>query len=438
MSETVAITTLGCRSNQYDSEAIEEVVRGAGYVVVDFPGPADAYIINTCTVTGRTDYQSRQVVRRARKESPGAVIIVTGCYAQVSPDEVSGIDGVDYVLGNPEKDRVIQYLKRGRPGKVETIVGDWADGAPLTLRATTSYNRTRVNLKVQDGCDRRCSFCIIPMARGRSKSVDVETVLNEIEGFVERGFKEMVLTGIHLGGYGRDLQRGGASATDLTGLLKEIDGRGFDARFRISSVDPDEVTAEMIDLLAASKTICSHLHLPLQSGDDTILRSMARPYKRALFASLVEKLAKEVPGVAVGADIIAGFPGETDECFESTFDFIKDLPIAYLHVFPYSKREGTKAAAMDGHLPGDIIKDRCRRLRELDRSKRLAFYRGFDGTEAEVLVEGSPDRATGLMKGRTANYIPVLLEEGGTEGAIIDVILGGPTAEQMTGVRVTA
>ena len=430
MKERVAITTLGCRSNQYDSEAMEEMVREAGYGTVDFPGPADAYIINTCTVTGRTDYQSRQTVRRARRESPEAVIIVTGCYAQVSPGEVSHIDGVDYVLGNPEKNRVVECLKRGRPGAVETLVGDAADGAPLTLRATTSLNRTRVNLKVQDGCDRRCSYCILPMARGRSKSVPVATVLNEIDGFVGKGFKEMVLTGIHLGGYGKDL-----GGTDLAGLLKEIEGRRYDARFRISSVDPDEVTAEMIEVLASSRAICNHLHLPLQSGDDRILRAMARPYKRALFEALVERLTSTVPRIAIGADVIAGFPGESDDEFESTFDFIKGLPVAYLHVFPYSKREGTKAAAMDGHLTGDVKKERCRRLKGLDIEKRLVFYRRFEGKKGRVLIEGARDRETGLMKGRTSNYIPVLLEGAPSykEGEMAEITLGSATANGMRG-----
>ncbi|MEE9615235.1 MAG: tRNA (N(6)-L-threonylcarbamoyladenosine(37)-C(2))-methylthiotransferase MtaB [Thermodesulfobacteriota bacterium] len=407
----VAITTLGCRSNQYDSSAIEEMIREAEMETVPFSSPADAYIINTCTVTGRTDSQSRQLIRRARKKNPSAVVIVTGCYAQVSPGEVAEIGGVDYIVGNPEKGRVIEYIKKGtRRNGPEEAVGPWEDGPPITLRVKEPRGRTRVNFKVQDGCNRSCTFCIIPRARGRQKSFPVEDCLREIEGFIGKGFKEIVLTGIHLGAYGAEFK----PTLTITDLLKGIEKNRYPCRFRISSLDPDEVTDELVEFMAGAGTVCNHLHLPLQSGDDAILKAMRRPYTRGFFAQRVSKLHETVPGISIGADVIAGFPGEREREFENTFNLLKDLPVSYLHVFPFSKRRGTPAAGMPGQVNGKVIKERCRRLKDLDTLKRDGFYGEFLGKETHVLVESARDGKTGLLKGRSRNYIPVFL--GGDDG----------------------
>ncbi len=408
MANKVSITTLGCRSNQYDSTALGQMLREERFETVPFPGPADAYVINTCTVTAKTDSQSRQQIRRALRANPDAVIIVTGCYAQVYPDEVAGVKGVDYVLGNPEKTRIIEYIRKGRRKEgPEKVVGPFEVGTPLSLRASNGYDRTRVNLKLQDGCNRRCTFCIVPLARGSSKSLPTIEVLKEIEVLVNKGFKEIVFTGIHLGAYGVDL----TPRTSLTHLLKEVEKRSYPCRFRISSIDPDEVTDEVIEVLKGARTVCNHLHLPLQSGDNLILKRMRRPYTREFFTERVERLIKNIPGVSIGADVIAGFPGEGPGEFENTFSLIRDLPVSYLHVFPYSKRRGTPAAEYPDQVKSKTVKMRCNRLKGLDGLKREDFYRSFMGCTSQVLIEGKRDRETGMLKGRTRNYIPVLIED---------------------------
>lgn len=440
----VAITTLGCKANQYDSSAIEEELTRAKIEVTEFPGPADAVIINTCTVTGRTDSQSRQLIRRARRLNPDALVMVTGCYAQVSSTEVASIEGVDYIVGNPEKGRIVETLLSGAgdrstpaqaPPQAVEMVGDHRPGTPFTLRARSASGRTRANLKVQEGCNRACSYCIIPMARGESKSLPADEVLTEIDALVEAGFREVVLTGIHLGAYGSDAP----GAPDLAGLLNMIEERQYPCRFRISSLDPDEVTDALIELLASATTICNHLHLPLQSGDDGIIRMMNRPYTGDVFAEKVRGAAARVPGLSVGADVIAGFPGEGDSEFEATYSLLEGLPVSYLHVFPFSARRGTPAAGYKDRVPSAVIKERCERLRALDARKRKAFYSGLVGGVASVLVESTPDKSTGLVRGRARNYVPVLIEGGaGCEGKLTEVRLTGFDDANMRGAPLKA
>ncbi len=427
---TVAITTLGCKANQYDSSALEDALREAALKIVPFPGPADAYVINTCTVTGRTDYQSRQTIRQARRKNPGALIIVTGCYAQVSPDEVSSLEGVDYVVGNPKKGKIVEYILSGRQQSPLKAIGSWQEGTPWTLRARTSGVRTRANFKIQEGCSRACSYCIIPRARGTSKSLPLSEIERELDTLVENGYKEIVLTGIHLGAWGADL----SPSTDITSVLELIENKGYPCRFRISSLDPDEVTDSLIDLLKDSKRICNHLHLALQSGDDAVLRRMRRPYTAKLFAEKVERLAAEVPEISIGVDVIAGFPKEGEEEFENTYSLLKGLPISYLHIFPFSKRPGTPAAGYDGQLSPKVIKERCERLRLLDEEKRDAFHNNFTGKKATVLVEIGRDRKSGLLKGRARNYIQVFLNgEDNMKREVVKARLTGCIANGMTG-----
>jgi len=402
----VSISTLGCKSNQYDSSALEDALKDASLTVVPFPGPADAYIINTCTVTGKTDIQSRQLIRKVRKENPAALVIVTGCYAQVSPDEVAAIEGVDYVVGNPEKGHIVEFIKSGRQASPVKDLGQWQDGTPWSLRARSSSGRTRANFKIQEGCDRSCSYCIIPKARGLSRSLPMDEVEREIDALVASGYREIILTGIHLGAFGSDFDK----PSDLTAVVELIEKKDYPCRFRISSLDPDEVTERLIDLLKSAKRICNHLHLPLQSGSDAIIRKMHRPYTGALFAEKVEKLAASVPDISIGADIIAGFPGEGEAEFENTFSLVSSLPLSYLHIFPFSIRRGTPAASMPGLVESRVIKDRCEMLRELDLQKRHAFHKSFEGKIECVLVERVRDRKTGLLKGRSRNYIQVFLE----------------------------
>lgn len=429
-AKRVIISTLGCKSNQYDSSALEDILIESGHCIVPLPGPADACIINTCTVTEKTDVQSRQLIRRVRRLNPGAIVIVTGCYAQVSPDEVKEIDGVDYIIGNPEKGRILEYLKKGRRDAPVAAIGRWEDGTPFTLRAKTSGGRTRANFKVQEGCNRACSYCIIPRARGASRSLPPDDIFRELDSLMEAGYKEIILTGIHLGAWGAEL----SPPLGLVDLLKLIDGRKYPCRFRVSSLDPDEVTDGLVDMLK-STSVCNHLHIALQSGDDSIIRKMKRPYTAELFRERVTKAFESVPEVSIGGDVIAGFPGEGQKEFEKTFSLLKDLPLAYLHIFPYSRRRGTAAIDYAGHVPARTIKERCERLRKLDEEKRKAFYKRSIGRNAEALVEIARDRKTGLLKGRTRNYIPVLFE-GGDElkNTVASVRLASYTVNGMQGV----
>ncbi len=427
----VAITTLGCKANRYDSSALEDLLRSTGISVVAPTPDADAYIINTCTVTARTDYHSRQEIRRIRRVNREAIVIVTGCYAQVSPDEIGSIEGVDYIVGNTHKDKIAGLIMKGRAPRTVLMVGQGDAGTPLALRARSSSGRTRANLKVQDGCDKRCAYCIIPKARGASRSLPPASIEAEIEAMIEAGYREIVLTGIHLGAYGADLPNGESLAT----LLRMIEKRGFQCRFRVSSLDPDEVTDEIIDIFADAKSLCNHLHLALQSGADSIIREMRRPYTASQFRSRVERIWRAVPEVSIGVDVIAGFPGEGRGDFEATFDLIKELPISYLHSFPYSKRPGTSAATMDGQIERSEIRQRCERLKRLDGEKRRAFYEASIGRKAAVLIEGGRDKETGGLLGHSGNYIPVALAPGSAQrGEIIEVTLTGYSDKGMTGV----
>jgi threonylcarbamoyladenosine tRNA methylthiotransferase MtaB len=428
-NRTVAIATLGCRTNHYDSSAMEEILREENLTTVSPSARADVYIINTCTVTGRTDRQSRQLIRKLRRQNPSAVVIVTGCYAQVSPTEVARIEGVDYILGNSEKSSITECIKKGRPERPVTIVGKPTGLGP---RAGKERGRTRADLKIQDGCNRRCSFCIIPTARGPSRSLPLAEVLKEVEALIREGFKEIVLTGIHLGAYGLDL----SPAVNITGLIREIERRNYyPVRFRVSSLDPDEITEGLIEILGGASTICPHLHIALQSGDDRVLRAMRRPYSSVDFRRKVERLYSTVKDVAIGVDAISGFPGETEEESERTVSLLEGLPVSYMHVFPYSRRKGTPAAALAEEVAPAVIKRRVEKLLSLDKRKREAFYRGFIGKVKTVLIEAARDKATGLLKGRTENYIPVFIEgKDELKSSVASLHLTGVMEKGMNGV----
>ncbi|MEE9591799.1 MAG: tRNA (N(6)-L-threonylcarbamoyladenosine(37)-C(2))-methylthiotransferase MtaB [Thermodesulfobacteriota bacterium] len=427
----VSITTLGCKSNQYDSFAIEEILEKNNFFIVNSPENADACIINTCTVTGKTDSQSRQLIRKVKRRNPGALVIVTGCYAQVSPQEVAAIDGVDYVLGNPEKERIVEYLTASkRPNNYKGKVDVGAQSNNLGLRTSMAPGRTRAYLKVQDGCDNSCSYCIIPRARGKARSLSLNNVLREIDKLIEKGYKEIVITGIHLGSYGLDLPSG----LDIIKLIRLIEDKRYPCRFRVSSLDPDEVTDEFIDIMTSAKTICKHLHLPLQSGDEGILKKMNRHSNSTLFRERIIRLADSMPSLSIGVDIIVGFPGEGDAEFLNTYNMLKELPISYMHIFPFSKRIGTPAASFEGQIKDAVIKQRCKRLKDVNRDKRMFFYSGFLGNEVHVLIESNINKATGLLQGRTDNYIPVLLDNyGGPTNILHPVILKEITEDGVIG-----
>jgi threonylcarbamoyladenosine tRNA methylthiotransferase MtaB len=411
MTKRVAIATLGCKVNQADSAAIAEAIEGRGFSLVPFDQEADIYIVNTCTVTARTDYQSRQLVRRAARLNPAAAIVATGCYAQVAPESLRGLPGVVLVVGTAEKSRIpemIAGLDLTRPGVV--FVGDLSSARTFARPGAIRFaGHTRAFLKVQEGCDARCRYCIVPLARGPSRSLPLPEALAKLKELGEAGYRETVLTGIHLGAYGRDLE----PPTNLPLLLAAAEQQGGIERLRLSSVEPREVTEDLIALMRRSRIFCRHLHIPLQSGDDEILRRMGRDYDSAFYGALLSAVAAAVPDIALGADVMAGFPGETPAQFAATCEFLRESQLAYLHVFPYSDRPGTEASRMDGKVDAAEKKRRAQILREIGQQKRRAFAERFLGRELSVLIEGR--NAGGYVRGFSGNYIPVVLRHEGLD-----------------------
>ncbi|MDO8444605.1 MAG: tRNA (N(6)-L-threonylcarbamoyladenosine(37)-C(2))-methylthiotransferase MtaB [Deltaproteobacteria bacterium] len=410
--KTVAITTLGCKTNQLDSAVMEESLKNGDFRLTDFSGLADVYIINTCTVTHKSDFQSRQLIRRAKRQNPYAKVVVAGCYAQVSPEEVAGIEGVDYVIGNTGKIDIAAILRRDvPPGRLypEIITTDiFKETEVKGFKVSNFSGQTRAYLKIQEGCHAFCSYCIVPYARGGSRSVNPAEVMDGLNRLIDEGYKEVVLTGIHLGYYGEDLQ----PRTELLALIKMIDREFPTLRVRISSLEPMEITDEFIEFLSTSSAICNHLHIPLQSGDDTILNAMNRRYTSSYFASVIEKVADKVKEIGIGIDVIAGFPGEGEGEFLNTFNLLKGLPISYLHVFPYSKRKGTPAADYPNHVPPEKINERSEMLRRLSEEKKREFMGRFVGKEVVALGERKRDKESTLFKATTRNYLQLQVDCG--------------------------
>ena len=431
-SMNVAVTTLGCKVNQCESAGMIEAITGRGHRVVGFNETADVYIINTCTVTARTDFQSRQLVRRAHRRNPQAAIVVTGCYAQVFPGAAASLPGVALVAGNPEKEEIPSLIEKLACGKQETFITDVRGMESCTgPSAARFHGHTRAFLKVQDGCDAYCSYCIVPFARGKSRSLPVKDVLDRASRLAGAGHREIVLTGVHLGAYGADLR----PKTDLISLCRAIEKSGSVQRLRLSSIEPREVSDGVIDYLRNSKALCGHFHIPLQSGDDSILRLMGRDYDRAFFGDLLRKITSAMPEVAIGIDVMTGFPGEDDAAFEKTLEFVESLPVAYLHVFPYSERPGTAALKLPGRVSGPVKSLRAEKLRSLGQKKRRAFAGRFLGKTLKVLVEDRRDRVTGMLKGFSRNYIPILIEKGDSSlvNREIDVVVIETADDHVTG-----
>jgi len=408
---TLAVHTLGCKINQFDSAAIAEAATGAGYRVVGAADRADVLVVNTCTVTHTADGQGRQLARRLRRKNPGATIVVTGCYAQVSPEEVARVDGVDVVLGTLEKDALTEVLAdreaRGDADGPVVRVGSMAERRTLALPDVDGFgDRTRAFLKVQDGCNARCAFCIIPAARGRSRSAPVEEVLDRVQAYERAGYPEIVLAGVHLGAYGRDLR----PRSTLAGLLRALLAETEIPRIRVSSVEPTHATDELLDFLAAEPRICPHVHLPLQSGSDAVLRRMRRGYTTGRYLERVARVLDRQPHAALGLDVIAGFPGETDAEFAETLAFLEALPAAYFHVFPYSPREGTPAhAARDVWVHPAVVKERAAALRAVGEENRAAFHAAQVGRALRVVVERPIEDRPGWVQGASRAYVPVAL-----------------------------
>jgi len=397
---TVALTTLGCKTNQFESAAMQQRLQEAGYAIVDFHDGADLVIVNTCTVTAATDSQSRNLIRRAKRLNPGCRVVVTGCYAQVDPAALAALPEVSLVLGNEEKAEFLRHLETDAAGKIVVSPIREVRSASVPL-VSTAAERSRAFVQIQNGCDAFCSYCIIPYARGASRSVPAEQIIEQVQTLFAGGYPEVVLTGIHIGGYGLDLQ----PKTTLTALVERLLPLPAAARLRLGSLEPTEIPDDLLKLLVTQPQLCRHLHIPLQSGCDTVLARMNRTYDTAYFADLVARIVARLPEVAIGLDVITGFPGESDAEFAATESFLEALPFSHLHVFPFSRRPGTPAASMPGQLSGDVVKQRAARLRALGERKLQGYAASFIGRTMAVSVEGGGKGRQ--RRGLTENYLNV-------------------------------
>ncbi|ADP33136.1 tRNA (N(6)-L-threonylcarbamoyladenosine(37)-C(2))-methylthiotransferase MtaB [Bacillus atrophaeus] len=413
---TVAFHTLGCKVNHYETEAIWQLFKEAGYERKEFEQAADVYVINTCTVTNTGDKKSRQVIRRAIRHNPDGVICVTGCYAQTSPAEIMAIPGVDIVVGTQDREKMLGYIEQYRQERQPINgVGNIMKARVFEeLDVPAFTDRTRASLKIQEGCNNFCTFCIIPWARGLLRSRDPEEVIKQAQQLVDAGYKEIVLTGIHTGGYGEDMKD-----YNFAKLLRELDARvdGL-KRIRISSIEASQITDEVIEVLDRSDKIVRHLHIPIQSGSNTVLKRMRRKYTMEFFADRLNKLKKALPGLAVTSDVIVGFPGETEEEFMETYDFIKENRFSELHVFPYSKRTGTPAARMEDQVDENVKNERVHQLIALSDQLAKEYASDYEGEVLEIIPEEAfkETNESNLFVGYTDNYMKVVFK--GTEDLI--------------------
>ncbi len=399
------IVTLGCKVNQYESAWLREALRGKGWKWAG-KGYADVTVVNTCIVTQTASRQSRQEIRKAIRMSPGGLVAAVGCYGQVFPEELLEIEGIGLIVGNSSKGSLVDLLERAIDGSPLGVISSPAFGPSSRfdpMPVSRFSGRSRAFLKIQDGCESFCSYCIVPFARGPSRSLSADQVLKGVERYCQEGYGEIVLTGIHLG-----LYQGGANGRNLAGLLKRIRGEGYPARIRLSSMEPKEVTHDIVEMVAEGGWICRHLHIALQNGDDSILASMNRRYKARDFALLAEKIHEACPQTSIGADVMCGFPGENDQTFENTRSLLADLPVSYLHVFRYSRRPGTRASEFPLQVQSAMVKHRAEILREVGREKRSRFNRKSLGTILEVLREGWHASQKNMALGTSDNYIPVI------------------------------
>ena len=401
MPNKVALHTLGCKLNFSETSTIGNQFLNKGFDIVDFKENADIYVFNTCSVTENAERECRQLVRRALRQNPEAFIIVTGCYAQLRPEQIIRIDGVDVVLGSREKLKLFSYINNFNKKELACIyvspTEELNEFGPA--HSTDADNRTRAYFKIQDGCDYNCSFCTIPRARGKSRSMNPDEVISEFTKLVEKDYKEIILTGVNVGDYGK------AFGTDLYNILLKMTEVPGEFRIRISSIEPNLLSDDIIELTAESDKLCKHFHIPLQSGSSKILKLMQRRYKVQDYQELIYKIKERIPDAGIGVDVIVGFPGETEEDFLQTYNFLHKLPVSYLHVFTYSERPDTKAITLPGSV--DVFERRKRNnmLRILSEKKKNSFYNEMTGKETEVLFEA--ENHNGLLQGFSSNYIRV-------------------------------
>ena len=423
---TAAYYTLGCKVNQYETQKIRLEMESRGFDTARFPSPADVYVINTCTVTAVADGKSRHAIRQANRRNPDSVVVVTGCYAELEPRAILAIPGVDLVFPNDKKGEIADRVLVRFPD---------LSAHPRHAQELVQQARTRAILKVQDGCDHYCAYCVVPFARPRKWSRPFDEALREAESLASHGYKEVVLTGIRLGSYSSD---DGASLIDAADLARRMSEIGGFARVRLSSVEPWEVTDKLIATMASAPKICPHLHIPLQSGADAVLSRMGRPYDTRAYRELVRKLRAAVPGIAVTTDILVGFPRETDDEFERGFAFVEEIGFSRLHVFRYSPRRGTRAARMDGRTPEPIKERRSRAMIELGARLANDFAKSRVGGTVSVLVE-SKRTASGRLSGFTPDYIETEFEAPPSDsGGIVEVIAVEAVAGRLIGKKAQA
>ncbi|PFP25484.1 tRNA (N(6)-L-threonylcarbamoyladenosine(37)-C(2))-methylthiotransferase MtaB [Bacillus sp. AFS073361] len=404
---TVAFHTLGCKVNHYETEAIWQLFKQEGYERVDFESISDVYIINTCTVTNTGDKKSRQVIRRAVRKNPDAVICVTGCYAQTSPAEIMAIPGVDVVVGTQDRIKMLEYIEQYKLERqpINGVGNIMKSRVYEELDVPSFTDRTRASLKIQEGCNNFCTFCIIPWARGLMRSRDPKEVIRQAQQLVNAGYQEIVLTGIHTGGYGEDMKD-----YNLAQLLRDLEAVNGLKRLRISSIEASQITDEVIEVIKHSPIVVRHLHIPLQSGSNSVLKRMRRKYTMEFFGERLDRLKEVLPGLAVTSDVIVGFPGETEEEFMETYNFINEHKFSDLHVFPYSKRTGTPAARMENQVDEEIKNERVHRLIALSDQLAKEYASRFEGEVLEVIPEevSAEEADSGYLIGYTDNYMKVI------------------------------
>ena len=431
----IAFYTLGCKVNQSDTASMEGIFRRAGYEVVDFGSPADVYLINTCVVTNTGQRKSRQIINRAVRHNPLSLIVVTGCYPQTAPEEVRAIAGVDVIIGNQERARIVELVEQALENKQTEILDNvqkmTVDTKFEELGVGTETDKTRAFLKIQEGCNQYCTYCIIPYARGPLRSRSLESIRSEVAKLVEAGYKEVVLIGIHLGCYGKELAKEGKHITLYDAVQAVLSVEGM-CRVRLGSLESVEVEPRLLELMANEPRLCKHLHLPLQSGCDKILQAMHRPYDTARFTQLLQQIRAQVPDVAITTDIIVGFPGETEEDFATTLAFAEKCGFAKMHIFPYSKRKGTPAEKMPNQVDEAVKGERAARLAAVDEKLHQAMLKQMVGKTEEVLFEQPVDAVH--MEGLCGPYLRVVVP--GTEelsNTIAKVRITGIVDDWLTG-----
>lgn len=429
MKNTYNIITLGCKVNQYESEAVEEIFKARGFERKE--NNADVYVINTCTVTNMSDRKSRQMISRARKDNPDAIIAVMGCYSQVKPEDVANIEGVDIILGSRNKEEVVDLCEDMLQNKeaIDQVISVSEEKSFEDLEISNQTEMTRAYMKIQDGCNMYCSYCLIPYARGNVVSRPMESIVKEAERLAENGFKEIVLTGIHVASYGKDF-KDGTSLIDVIENVAKVDGI---KRIRLSSMEPRHITRDFLERMKATEKACDHFHLSLQSGSDDVLKAMNRKYDTKVFKEKTDLIREVFPNAGLTTDIIVGFPGETEENHKETMEFVKEIKFAKTHLFKYSKRDGTRAATMKGQVNGNVKKDRLKDLETIEKINREKFLENQVGKTLSVLFEEKSDMA-GFKSGYSTNYLRVNVKNPSLPtNEIYDVKITGLMNDELIG-----